>query len=165
MTAALPVASRARWTPLKAVLVGGLAASLGDFLAAMAIWRVSWEVIGHAIAAGWLGREAARVSGTAGALLGAASHTAILLIAAALFVVASRRYPALVRAPWLTGPLYGLAIFLIMTFVVVPLSAAARPDGPAGRLAPTLANALDLGSHLFLVGLPIALAAWKARRR
>jgi hypothetical protein len=64
-----------------------------------------------------------------------------------------------------SGPLYGLAIFLVMTFVVVPLSATARPDGPMGRLAPRLDNLLDLGSHLFLVGLPIAMAAWMARRR
>ena len=153
------------WSATRAILVGGVAAAIGDFVAAMTIWSVNWITIGHAIAAGWLGKAAARTSGVPGALLGVASHTGILLVAAALYVVASRRFPILNRAPLVTGPLYGLAIFMVMTFVVVPLSATARPDGPMGRLQPRLDNILDLGSHLFLVGLPIALAAWKARRR
>jgi hypothetical protein len=153
------------WTPLQATLVGGVLAAIGDFVAAMTIWSTNWIVIGHAIAAGWLGKEAARASGVPGAILGAASHTGILLVAAGLYVAASRRFPVLNRAPLVSGPLYGLAIFLVMTFVVVPLSATARPDGPMGRLAPRLDNLLDLGSHLFLVGLPIAMAAWMARRR
>jgi hypothetical protein len=153
------------WTAMQAILAGGLFASVGDFVAAMTIWSTSWINIGHAIAAGWLGKAAARTSGVPGALLGVVSHTVILLVAAALYVAASRRYPILNRAPLVTGPLYGAAIFLVMTFVVVPLSATARPDGPMGRLAPRVDNLLDVGSHLLLVGLPIALAAWMARKR
>ena len=148
---------------VRAVLVGGLAAALFDFVAAMLIWKISWIVVGHAIAAGVLGPEAARASGVAGAVLGAALHTGILLVAAALYVLAARVAPMLTRRPWLFGPLYGAAIYLVMNYVVVPLSLARRDD--AQPLEPTLVNALNVASHLFLVGLPIALAAARFARR
>lgn len=151
------------WSPLKAILAGGLFAAVGDFVAAMLIWNISWEVVGHAIAAGWLGKEAAKESGAAGALLGAVSHTGILLVAAALYVFASRRLTLLARWPLVFGPLYGIAIFLTMNYIVVPLSAAPRPGVNPLEMTPT--KPLDIASHLFLVGTPIALAAWKARKR
>jgi hypothetical protein len=151
------------WTPLQAILAGGLFAAVGDFVAAMLIWNISWEVVGHAIAAGWLGKDAAKDSGVPGALLGAASHTGILLVAAAIYVFASRRLTFLARYPLICGPAFGFAIFLFMNYVVVPLSAAPRPGVNPLEMNPT--KPWDLASHLFLVGLPIALAAWKARKR
>jgi len=148
---------------LRAILVGGLAASLLDFVAAMLIWKISWVTVGHAIAMGVLGPEAAKASGVAGAVLGAALHTGILLVAAALYVAAARFAPVLARRPIVLGPLYGAAIYLTMNYVVVPLSLARREN--AQPLEPTLVNALNIGSHLFLVGLPIALAAARWARR
>lgn len=164
MSTAATVASHVSrpWSPLKAVLVGGLAAAVGDFVAAMLIWRTSWEVIGRAVATGWLGPAEAKVSGVPGALLGAASHTAILLVAAALYVSASRRLPILARLPLVFGPLFGFAVYLTMHYVVLPLSLAARPGETPLELTPL--KILDIGSHLILVGLPIALAASRARR-
>lgn len=161
MTTAATAAPRP-WSPLQAVLVGGLAAAIGDFVAAMLIWNISWEVVGHAIATGWLGPAAAKASGVPGALLGAASHTAILLVAAALYVLASRRLPILARRPLVFGPLFGFAVYLTMHYVVLPLSLAARPGEQPLELTPL--RILDIGSHLVLVGLPIALAASRTRR-
>ena len=156
-------ASAARpWSALTAILAGGLFASVADFVAAMLIWNISWEVVGHAIAAGWLGNKAAHASGVPGALLGVVSHTGILLVAAAVYVFASRRIDLLARWPLLFGPLFGFGIYLFMHYVVIPLSAAPRPGEKPLELTGT--TPLDLGSHLVLVGLPIALAAWKARR-
>ncbi len=34
------------------------------------------------------------------------------------------RLPVLYRRPWTFGALYGVGVYLVMTFVVVPLSAA-----------------------------------------
>jgi len=164
--AAMPSETRrtdSPWSPLKAILAGGLFAAVGDFVAAMLIWNISWEVVGHAIGAGWLGKEAAKDSGVPGALLGAVSHTGILLVAAALYVFASRKLTILARWPLVFGPLYGIAIFLTMNYIVVPLSAAPRPGVNPLEMTPT--KLLDMASHLFLVGTPIALAAWKARER
>jgi uncharacterized membrane protein YagU involved in acid resistance len=120
-------------------------------------------VVGHAIGAGWLGNAAAKTSGLPGALLGVASHTGILLIAAAIYIYASRKFTILARWPLVFGPLFGIAVFLTMNYIVVPLSAAPRPGVNPLEMNPT--KPLDLASHLFLVGTPIALAAWKARKR
>ena len=151
------------WTPTQAILAGGLFAAIGDFVAAMLIWNISWVVVGHAIAAGWLGKEGAKSSGVPGAILGAVSHTAILLVAAAIYVFASRKLTFLARFPLIFGPIFGFGVFLFMNYVVVPLSAAPRPGVNPLEMTPT--KPLDLASHLFLVGLPIALAAWKTRQR
>ena len=53
----------------------------------------------------------------------------------------------------MSGPLYGALIFCVMRFVVLPLSAAgySMPKPPGLYF--------EIAGHLFLVGLPIALAA------
>ena len=51
------------------------------------------------------------------------------------------------------GSIYGGGIFLVMNFVVVPLSRA------AGRLPPVEVYAAGFVVHMLLVGLPIALIA------
>lgn len=55
----------------------------------------------------------------------------------------------------LWGPLFGIAIFLVMRYIVLPLSAA-----PPFRSTP-LSAMCDFFVHLFGIGLPIA---WIARR-
>lgn len=151
------------WSPLAAILAGGLFASLADFLAAMLIWDIPWDVVGRVIYAGWVGNEAAGSSGMLGSVLGFVSHTAILLVAAAIYVFASRRFDILARWPLLFGPLFGAGVFLTRNYIVVPLSAAPRPGVDPLEMTPT--KPWDMASHLLLVGLPIALAAWKARKR
>lgn len=60
--------------------------------------------------------------------------------------------PLLARTPLLCGPLYGIAVYLFMTFVVVPLSAV-----PKRPFSPGLAVVILL-VHVVCVGLPIAFA-------
>lgn len=57
------------------------------------------------------------------------------------------------RRPWLCSALYGPLLYGVMTFIVVPLSAA----GPSPRDAAWVA--LGIAAHVLLVGLPIALFA------
>ena len=87
------------------------------------------------------------------ALIGLASHYGILLVAAAVFVLASLRFPALRRMAWITGPLFGVCIYLVMHYAIVPLS------NVHGRPAKGLFFMEEFAGHLFLVGLPIALWA------
>jgi hypothetical protein len=102
------------------------------------------------IASGLLGKDSFGDGWWSGAL-GAFCHYAILTVATSLYLVASRRVSALARQPFICGPLYGVAIYLVMNFIVVPLSAV----HPGGH---TLEGVIfDMGSHLFFVGLPIAL--------
>lgn len=74
-----------------------------------------------------------------------------------MFVVVSRRVPAFTRRPVLAGMAFGVMVFLAMRLVVLPLSAFPHPV----TFRP-LATVLDLLSHMFFFGVPIALAARKA---
>jgi uncharacterized membrane protein YagU involved in acid resistance len=106
-----------------------------------------------AIAAGLLGREAARAGGWPAALLGVFCHFLIATTAAAVYVVASRRLPALLRRPVPFGLAYGVAVFYFMQLVVLPLSRVGRaPFQLRGQLT-------GLVIHMLLIGLPIALWA------
>lgn len=128
-----------------------------DILGAFVVYRQSPPAaILRSVAAGLTG---SRPGGAGLAAAGLALHFVIAFGAAAVFVMASRRWPALLRRPWLTGPLYGLAVFLVMQYVVIPLSAIGRFPGPW-----TATTLQVIALHLFVVGLPIALAArrWSA---
>ena len=80
------------------------------------------------------------------------------LFAAAVVFVAARVAPVGRQSPWLTGPLYGVAVYFVMNRAVLPLSNFAVP---AGGMSLSFA---DLASHMFLFGLPIALAAHRWAR-
>ena len=89
--------------------------------------------------------------GESGAILGLFVHFALMAIMAALYVLAARRMPALVERPIQWGVLYGLATYVVMNWLVVPM----RFDTP---LPPSpLSMATQLFAHIVLVGIPIAL--------
>lgn len=153
---------------VRAILYGGLVVGVLDLLDAFIFFglRSGARPIGilHSIAAGAIGRDAARAGGSTTAALGVLLHFTIAFIIAATYVVASRFLPAL-RKRWVVcGLAFGVLAYFVMTFVVVPLSNA----GP-GRIAfslpvaPVLINGLAI--HAFGVGLPAAYFASRAKRR
>jgi hypothetical protein len=137
--------SRRAWT---SVLLGGLAAGVGDSVLALILYPVSLVRIYQSVASGLLGRDSFQ-GGLATAALGMFLHFFIATTAAFVYVVASSRLKLLLRQPVACGLAFGIAVYFFMGFVVVPLSRAR-----AGSFAwpPMLGHAL-------LVGLPIALAA------
>ena len=108
------------------------------------------------IASGILGRDAFS-GGAATAALGALLHYFIAFVIVRVFLAASRRLPDLARRPWLYGPLYGLVVYAVMNYVVIPLSLVTTRPRPLA----VLANGLLI--HMLGVGLPTALIA-RARR-
>ena len=108
------------------------------------------------IASGILGRGAFS-GGAATAALGALLHYFIAFVIVWVFLAASRRLPDLARRPWLYGPLYGLVVYAVMNYVVIPLSLVATRPKPLA----VVANGLLI--HMLGVGLPTALIA-RARR-
>jgi len=136
-----------------AALAGGLVGGAADLWVACTLSGLSLMTIGKAVARGWFGREKAMAGGLEVSWIGLASHFAIVLVFAAVYVAASLRAPVLRRLWFVLGPLYGAAIFCVMRFVVLPLSAA----GYSMPKPPDLY--WEIAGHLFLVGLPIALAA------
>ena len=142
-------------------LAAAVAGSL-DLLYAFAFWGAQGVPpvrILQSIASGWLGREAYSV-GAPAAVLGALSHYGIVLVMAWTCYRVARIWPALARRPWLFGPLYGAALYLAMTYVVVPLSAAGNGQWPAWQWS----QLAHLAAHMALVGTPCAFAAARVLR-
>lgn len=142
-------------------LAAAVAGSL-DLLYAFAFWGAQGVPpvrILQSIASGWLGREAYSV-GAPAAVLGALSHYGIVLVMAWACYRVARIWPALARRPWLFGPLYGAALYLAMTYVVVPLSAAGNGQWPAWQWS----QLAHLAAHMALVGTPCAFAAARVLR-
>jgi uncharacterized membrane protein YagU involved in acid resistance len=76
------------------------------------------------IASGLLGAQSFR-GGLATAGLGVLVHFSIALVVAAIYLLTSRRIPAL-RTQWLVlGLLYGAAVWAVMNLAVLPLTAVA----------------------------------------
>jgi hypothetical protein len=140
---------------VRAALAGGLCAGTLDIMGAFIVYGfrgASPIRILQSIASGVLGAAAFQGS-TRTAALGLALHFLIATAAALTYAVASLRLAGLIRRPVLYGGLYGIAVYLFMNFVVVPLSAVAkRPFSPGMAL-------VILGVHVVCVGIPIALAA------
>ena len=108
------------------------------------------------VASGLLGQSAFE-GGGATIALGIAFHFLVATLAAAVYVLASRRLPVLLRRPVPSGLAYGLVVYFFMRYVVVPLSAVTTG---AFSLTGMLRG---IAIHLVCVGLPIALVTrWLA---
>ena len=138
-----------------ALYAGLLAGALDISAAILTNLQVPARVVLQSVAGGLLGAEAYR-GGWPTAWLGLASHFAIMLVIAVIFVAAAAALPAL-RRFWIpVGVVFGVAAWLTMTFVVVPMSAS--PLTPPADLITALK---PIAVHIIAVGLPIA---WVARR-
>jgi hypothetical protein len=146
----------------RAILWGGLVAGALDITAACVqggLRGVSPVRILQSVASGLLGAGSFQ-GGPATAALGLVLHFVIAFGAATVYVLSSRKLRVLAERPFLCGPLYGVAVYLFMTYVVVPLSAAPF------KLGQTLsAVAIGLTIHIVCIGLPIALALRRAETR
>jgi hypothetical protein len=110
---------------LAAIVRGGLVAGTLDIGAAALINWVSPAFIVRFVAGGVLGKDAL-AGGVPVAALGLALQLVMSLIIAAVYVGAARRLTWL-RQHWIAAGLaYGVVVFFVMNYVVMPLSAWAR---------------------------------------
>jgi uncharacterized membrane protein YagU involved in acid resistance len=107
----------------------------------------------QSVASGLLGPKAFQ-GGAKTAALGLFLHFLIAFIWAVIYYVASRQLTFLTQRPVMAGLLYGEFVWLVMTCVVLPLSAIHRWPP---RFDPASVITGPIG-HTILVGLPIALA-------
>jgi uncharacterized membrane protein YagU involved in acid resistance len=142
---------------LNAILLGGAIAGVLDISDAIIVsgfYGVTPTRVLQSVASGLLGR-ASYSGGMTTAALGLGLHFFIAFTAAAVYALASRKLPLLLRRPLLSGAIYGVIVWLVMREIVLPLSLFNQ-----GRL--TLVGLLNgLFAHIFCVGLPIALATKK----
>ncbi len=118
-------AANARSSSMSAIVKGGLVAGTLDIGAAALINGVSPAFIVRFVAGGLLGKDAL-AGGVPVAVLGFALQLVMSLIIAAVYVGAARRLAWLWQHWIAAGLAYGVVVFFVMNYVVVPLSAWAR---------------------------------------
>ncbi len=154
----MPAASATSPNAFLAIFVGGLACGVFDITQACIGYGIQNHLaptkIFQSVASGLLGPKAFQ-GGAKTAALGLFLHFLIAFIWAVIYYVASRQIAFLTQKPVIAGLLYGEFVWLMMTWVVLPLSAIhrwpPRFDPASVITGPIL--------HTVLVGLPIALAA------
>jgi hypothetical protein len=138
---------------LRLVVLGGVIAGALDILYAFALLAprgVTPVRVLQSVASGLLG-QASYQGGMASAMLGLFLHFFITIAAAALFYAAARRLHWLGEHALVSGIVFGVGVYLVMNFVVLPLSAFPHPQ----TFAPlTVVGGLLV--HAFFVGVPIA---------
>ena len=141
---------------LDTVLYGGLVVGILDGLFALIFYGLILGVkplrIFQSVASGLLGK-ASFEGGVPTFLLGILLHFVVASCIAAVYYVASLKLPVLIDRAVTCGLIYGLVAYLVMNYVVIPLSAAS-----SGRFSLRTFLPAFIG-HAFLVGLPIALLA------
>lgn len=157
------IAELRRPRAFETILLGGALAGLLDGADAVVFYYFAFGVpptlLFQNISSGLLGRRSFD-EGWRTVVLGVALQFTIAIGAAAVFYSASLVLPALFRKPVIFGPAFGVLVYLVMHYVVVPLSAVPRRTVPV-----TAAEFVDqILSHTLLVGLPIALMARRSAR-
>lgn len=110
-----------------AAFSAGLIAGTLDIGAACLINGVGPAPILRYIASALLGRDGVVNRGGDILLLGLVLQWAMSILIAAIYAAAAQRLPALTRRWVSMGLAYGVLVFVVMTFVVQPLSAAPKP--------------------------------------
>lgn len=140
------------------VIAGGFTLATIDLIFACSLWawlrHVSPVRLLQFIASGALGKSAFD-GGIATALVGAGFHYFIATMMVLTYYLVSGRYRALVQHPVRYGLPYGLVLWIVMTYVVVPLSQAQPSSKPL-----MIAMASNFVMHLFFG----VICAWFSRR-
>ena len=139
------------WT-IPAIAIAGLIAGILDITSAFVIAELkgmgSIRML-QGIASGLLGPQSFE-GGMATAGLGLAIHFLIAFTAASVFYVGSRHISFLTRHAVASGLLYGIAIYVFMYWLVVPLVFAQARHSISRDVTAVIV-------HMLLIGLPIAL--------
>jgi hypothetical protein len=138
---------------MEIITLAGLLAGALDITATstlMSLQGMPLERLWQGIASGALGTSAFK-GGKKTAVLGLFFHFAIAFTVAAIYYATSHKLPITTERPILCGILYGVIVHLIMSRVVVPLSAVPKREFSAKAFV------TQLFIHICFVGLPIAL--------
>jgi hypothetical protein len=152
----MPPASSTSSNALLAIFWGGVACGVFDITQAMVAFYLQSGLkpvtVLQSVASGLLGRASFQ-GGIKTAVLGAFLHFFIAFSWAAIYYLASRRLLFMTEKTVIAGLIYGEFVWIVMTFVVLPLSAIHR--SPTWNKASIITGPIG---HMFLVGLPIALS-------
>jgi len=145
---------------LAAIFWAGLVCGVLDITAAFVTWAIQGIKpirILQGIASGLLGANAFE-GGWQTATLGAACHFLIAFSAATVFYVASSKLTFIASRAILSGLLYGIAVYIVMYWIVKPLSLVRHTPF---SLSVTVVAII---THMVCVGLPISLVVRRYSR-
>ena len=134
-------------SPFVAIAAGGLIAGTLDLTQAFILFGRRVPLV---IAAGLFGRPAFH-GGPVTYALGVLLHFFIATSVAAIYYAASRKLTFLIEHPLVCGLFYGMAVELVMSYIVLPLSAL-HSTGPY----PLHDVLLGFIVHMIVIGLPIS---------
>jgi hypothetical protein len=137
---------------------GGLIAGTLDITSAFVVSGFQVMMVLQSIASGLLGADSFK-GGMATAVLGLFLHFFIATTATAVYYFASRKLRVLVEQAYVWGALYGIAVWLFMNLLVLPLSAI-----PYKISFPLVRVVIGLLIHIVMIGLPIALVVRRYSR-
>ncbi len=145
-----------RYSPLRLSVIGG--AIIGLLHLIVQSWFVysvleknPFISVLQYVASGAIG-NAAFAGGPATALLGLVLEFMMTTTIAGVFILSANRIPLLRRHVIIGSLLYGFGVFIVMNFIVLPLSAApALPAPPMWLLIEIIVE------HILLIGLPLGL--------
>ena len=117
----------------------------------------AWRIFQY-ITSGLVGRRSFQMGWTSVGL-GVVIHYAIALTWTVIFYIAATKLTALTKRPILWGLIYGVFVYVVMNFLVLPLTALPPRPSPI-----TLANRINaIAALIFCTGLPIALLVRRAK--
>ncbi len=146
---------------MRAILVTGLIIGVLGGLDYMIFFNLtlhfSPEAVLQYIASGLLGR-ASFTGGWNTALLGLLIHFVISFVVAGVFLYAATIIPLVRRFAFVSALVYGVAVNMFMSSLVLPLSAAPKMHVTA------LLVVHGLIADAIFVGLPLAIVLWRESR-
>lgn len=140
-----------RTIALSTLIIGLLDVILQQWLVLTYYLKIPFNTAFQYIASGLLG-NAAFQGGLVTVLLGLVLHLFIIFVIASIFILSADRIPLLRRYAIPASLLYGFLVPVVMSFIVVPLSAAPALPMPA----PIQLAELFL-KNVVLVGLPLGI--------
>jgi hypothetical protein len=145
-----------RYSPLRLSVIGGLIIgilhlSIQSWFVYSVLEKNPFISVLQYVASGAMG-NAAFAGGPATALLGLLLEFIMTTIIAGVFILSADRIPLLRRHVVIGSLLYGFGVFIVMNFIVLPLSAA--PPLPAPPMWLFIEIILE---HILLIGLPLGL--------
>ena len=156
MTAVARIVPANRNSLLRSIALGGLFIFISQlviqsWLVASVIQQNPFISVLQYMASGATGVSAFE-GGTGTALLGVFFHLIVSFVVAAVFVLSANQVPFLRRNVIAGSLLYGIGVYIVMSFIVLPLSAA--PPLPAPTVPYIIEAILE---HALVVGLPLGL--------
>jgi len=140
-----------KFRALRAIVTAGVVVGILDISSAFVIWwqrGVALQRGLQGIAAGLLGTKSYE-GGMATAALGLALHFFIAFVVVSIFYLASRKVAFLIKRPFVSGVFYGIGVYIVMYWIVLPAAFSTFRHRPSNEL-------LELAIHICLIGLPTA---------